>query len=189
MKYIKRASLILLIMTVITGIIYPLTITAFAQIFVPNKANGSIIEENDKMVGSKLIGQNFTDPKYFWSRPSETQDYPYNPLGSSGSNMSPTGEAFDKVLNERIKMYKKYDEKNTEKIPVDLVTASASGLDPDISVRGAKYQVDRVSKYSKVSKEKLLELIDKNTNCKLIGMFGEPTVNVLQLNLDLEKIK
>lgn len=189
MKYIKRASLIFIIMTVITGVIYPLTVTAFAQIFVPSKANGSIIEENNKKIGSKLIGQNFTNPGYFWSRPSETQSYPYNPLGSCGSNMSPTGEDFDKVLNERINLYKKYDEKNTQKIPVDLVTASASGLDPDISLRGARYQVDRVSKYSKVSREKLLEIIDKNTNSKVIGTFGEPTVNVLQLNLDLEKIK
>ncbi|WP_250673574.1 potassium-transporting ATPase subunit KdpC [Paraclostridium ghonii] len=189
MKYIKRASLIFIIMTVITGVIYPLTVTAFAQIFVPSKANGSIIEENNKKIGCKLIGQNFTNPGYFWSRPSETQSYPYNPLGSSGSNMSPTGEDFDKVLNERINLYKKYDEKNTQKIPVDLVTASASGLDPDISLRGAKYQIDRVSKYSKVSREKLLKIIDKNTNSKVIGTFGEPTVNVLQLNLDLEKIK
>ncbi|MDB8805669.1 MULTISPECIES: potassium-transporting ATPase subunit KdpC [unclassified Romboutsia] len=189
MEYIKKASLIFIIMTVITGILYPVTVTAFAQIFVPYKANGSIIKEDGKSIGSEILGQNFTSPDYFWSRPSATSDYPYNGLSSAGSNMSPTGEDFEKVIDERVKLYKKYEENSDKKIPVDLVTASGSGLDPHISLKGAIYQVDRIAKYSKVSKEKLLELIDNNTEKKFMGIFGEDKVNVLNLNLDLEKIK
>ncbi|MEG2786870.1 MAG: potassium-transporting ATPase subunit KdpC [Romboutsia sp.] len=189
MKYIKKASLIFIIMTVITGIVYPLTVTAFAQIFVQNKSNGSIIEENGKKLGSENIGQNFTSPDYFWSRPSMTLEYPYNGLASAGSNSSPTGKDFEKTIDERIKLYKSYEENSDKQIPVDLVTASGSGLDPDISLSGAKYQVDRVSKYSEVPKDKILELIDKNTENKVIGIFGEAKVNVLKLNLDLDKIK
>lgn len=189
MKYIKKSLIIFTILTVITGIVYPLTITAFAQIFVQDKANGSIIEENGKNVGSEYIGQNFTDPDYFWSRPSMSSDYPYNGVGSAGSNSSPTGEDFENVIEERVELYKRYEETSDNKIPVDLVTASASGLDPHISLSGAKYQVDRVSKYSGVSKDKLLELIEKHTEKKVMGIFGEDKVNVLKLNLDLEKVK
>lgn len=189
MKYIKKAGLILAIMTVITGVIYPLTVTAFAQIFVQDKANGSIIVENGKKVGSENIGQNFTIPELFWARPSITSEYPYNGVGSAGSNSSPTGKDFEKIIDERVDLYKRYDEGNNKKIPVDLVTASGSGLDPHISLSGAKYQVDRVFKYSKISKEKLLELIDKNTEKKFVDIFGEDKVNVLKLNLDLQKIK
>lgn len=189
MKYIKKSVLILIIMTFITGILYPFTVTIFAQIFVPKQANGSIIELDGKSVGSEYVGQNFVSPDYFWSRPSMTLDYPYNGQKSSGSNNSPTGEDFRKVIDKRVKLYKKYSNSTNDKIPVDLLTASGSGLDPHISLRGAMYQVDRVAKYSKISKDKLIELIDKNTEKKIIGIFGEDKVNVLKLNLDLEKLK
>ena len=189
MKYIKKSLLIFTILTVITGVIYPMTVTAFAQIFVNNKANGSIIEEDGKKLGSEYVGQNFTNPDYFWSRPSNSVDYPYNGVGSSGSNSSPTGKDFEKVIEERIKLYEKYDEDSNKKIPVDLITASASGLDPHISLNGAKYQVDRVAKYSNVSKDKLMKLIEKNTERKFVGIFGEDKVNALKLNIDLDKIK
>lgn len=189
MKYIKKATLIFIVMTIITGVFYPIAITAFAQIFVNNKANGSIIEANNVKIGSEIIGQNFTDPAYFWSRPSMTSEYPYNGEYSSGSNISPTGADFERLINERVDLYKQYDNGSEEKIPVDLVTASASGLDPHISLQGAKYQVNRVSKYSNISKEDLLKAIDICTEGKFLGIFGEAKVNVLKLNLEIDKLK
>lgn len=189
MSYIKRASLILLIMTVITGVAYPLAVTAFAQIFVNNKANGSIIYEDNKPVGSKYIGQNFTSLDKFWPRPSSTSDYPYNSMASAGSNKTPAGKDYEKVLQERIDYIKANNPDKDTKIPVDLVTASASGLDPDISLEAAQYQIDRVSKYSNISKDKINNLIDKHTEKKFLGIFGEEKVNVLELNLNLDKLK
>lgn len=188
-SYIKRASLILLIMTVITGIIYPLAITTFAQVFVNDKANGSIIYENNKAVGSKYIGQNFTSLDRFWSRPSATSDYPYNSMASMGSNKTPTGKEYEKILKERIDFIKENHPNSNDKIPVDLVTASASGVDPHISLEAAKYQVDRVAKYSNISKDKINKLIDEYTEKKFLGIFGEEKVNVLELNLALDKLK
>ncbi|MPM92761.1 Potassium-transporting ATPase KdpC subunit [bioreactor metagenome] len=189
MSYVKRASLILLIMTVITGVVYPLAVTAFAQVFVNDKANGSIIYENNKAIGSKYIGQNFVSLDKFWSRPSATSDYPYNSMASAGSNKTPTGKEYEKILKERIDVIRANNPDKDTKIPVDLVTASASGLDPDISLEAAQYQIDRVSKYSNISKDKINNLIDKHTEKKFLGIFGEEKVNVLELNLDLEKLK
>lgn len=188
-NYIKKSCLILLIMTVITGVIYPLAITAFAQVFVNDKANGSIIYENNKAVGSKYIGQNFTSLDRFWSRPSSTSDYPYNSMASSGSNKTPTGKEYEEILKERIIFIKKNHPNSNDKVPVDLVTSSASGVDPHISLEAARYQVDRVSKYSNVSKEEINKLIEENTENKFLGIFGEKKVNVLQLNLALDKLK
>lgn len=189
MSYVKRASLIILIMTVITGVVYPLAVTAFAQVFVNDKANGSIIYENNKAIGSKYIGQNFVSLDKFWSRPSATSDYPYNSMASAGSNKTPTGKEYEKILKERIDVIRANNPDKDTKIPVDLVTASASGLDPDISLEAAQYQIDRVSKYSNISKDKINNLIDKHTEKKFLGIFGEEKVNVLELNLDLEKLK
>lgn len=188
-NYIKRASLILLVMTVITGVMYPLAITAFAQVFVNDKANGSVIYENNKAVGSKYIGQNFTSLDRFWSRPSATSDYPYNSMASAGSNKTPTGKEYEEVLKERIDFIKENHPNSNDKIPVDLVTASASGVDPHISLEAAKYQVDRVAKYSNVSKDKINKLIDEHTEKKFSGIFGEEKVNVVELNLALDKLK
>lgn len=188
-SYIKRASLILLIMTVITGVAYPLAVTAFAQVFVNHKANGSIIYEDNKPVGSKYIGQSFTSLDKFWSRPSATSDYPYNSMASVGSNKTPTGKDYEKVLQERIDYIKANNPDKDTEIPVDLVTASASGLDPHISIEAARYQVDRLSKRCNISKDIINNLIDKHTESKFLGIFGEEKVNVLELNLDLDKLK
>jgi K+-transporting ATPase ATPase C chain len=188
-EYIKKASLILLIMTVITGIIYPLSITAFSQVFVKDKANGSILYQNDKAVGSKYIGQNFTSPDKFWSRPSATVDYSYNGNGSAGSNKTPTGKEYEQILKERIDLIREYHNESNDKIPVDLVTASGSGLDPHISLEAANFQVKRVAKYSNISEDKLKELIKENCDTKFLGIFGEEKVNVLELNLAIDKIQ
>lgn len=188
-SYIKRASLILLIMTVITGVVYPLAITAFAQVFVNNKANGSVIYEGDKAVGAKYIGQNFNSLDRFWSRPSASGDYVYNSNASAGSNKVPTGDEYEKVLKERVDFIKKNNPDANEKIPVDLITASASGLDPDISLEGAKYQANRVAKNAGISKDKVNKLIEEHTQRKFMGIFGEEKVNVLELNLAIDKLK
>lgn len=189
LSYIKKSGLILLVMTVMTGVIYPLTVTAFAQVFVNDKSNGSIIYEDGKAVGSKYIGQNFTSLDMFWSRPSTTKDYPYNSMASTGSNKTPTGGEYEAVLKERIAYIKENSPNKNDKIPVDLVTASASGVDPHISLEAARYQVDRVAKYSNIPKDKLNKLIEENTEKKVLGLFGEEKVNVLELNLALERLK
>ena len=187
MKVLARALKLLIIMIGITGIIYPLTVTAIGQVFFENKANGSIIEDNGKQVGSELIGQNFSDPKYFWGRPSSTTDYPYNSLGSAGSNKSPVSDDLDNIIKERVVALKKFDNSGKQ-IPVDLVTASASGLDPHISIESAKYQVSRVAKFRNISEETLSTLIDNISEKPVLDMFGTPKINVLKLNLELDKI-
>lgn len=186
-KVLARALKLLIIMIGITGIIYPLTVTAIGQVFFENKANGSIIEDNGKQVGSELIGQNFSDPKYFWGRPSSTVDYPYNALGSAGSNKSPVSDELDNAIKERVATLKKFDNSGKQ-IPVDLVTASASGLDPHISIESAKYQVSRVAKLRNISEETLSTLIDNIAEKPVLDMFGTPKINVLKLNLELDKI-
>lgn len=187
MKVLARALKLLIIMIGITGIIYPLTVTAIGQVFFENKANGSIIEDNGKQVGSELIGQNFSDPKYFWGRPSSTVDYPYNALGSAGSNKSPVSDDLDNAIKERVATLKKFDNSGKQ-IPVDLVTASASGLDPHISIESAKYQVSRVAKFRNISEKTLSTLIDNIAEKPVLDMFGTPKINVLKLNLELDKI-
>lgn len=187
MKVLARALKLLIIMIGITGIIYPLTVTAIGQVFFENKANGSIIEDNGKQVGSELIGQNFSDPKYFWGRPSSTVDYPYNALGSAGSNKSPVSDDLDNAIKERVATLKKFDNSGKQ-IPVDLVTASASGLDPHISIESVKYQVSRVAKLRNISEETLSTLIYNIAEKPVLDMFGTPKINVLKLNLELDKI-
>lgn len=185
-----RATKLLLVMIIITGVIYPLVVTGLGQVFFNNKVNGSIIEKNGVKVGSELIGQNFDNPKYFFGRPSETSEYPYNTLGSKGSNIAVEGEKFKEIIDQRIATLKKYDEGNNNKtIPVDLITASASGLDPNISVDSAKYQVERVAKYRNISKEKVAHLVEEYTEKESFGVLGIEKINVVKLNLALDQLK
>jgi len=186
-KQIKPAVLILAIFTVVTGVLYPLAITAVGQMVFPHSANGSIVFRNGRPVGSSLIGQEFSDPKYFWGRPSATSPTGYNPLPSSGSNLGPLNPALRERVEARVKMLQDADPENKSLIPVDLVTASASGLDPHISLAGALYQVPRVARARGVSQEQIVRLVKENTTGRLAGVFGEPVVNVLQLNLALDQ--
>jgi K+-transporting ATPase ATPase C chain len=179
----------LLIFTVLTGLLYPLVVTGIAQLAFPHQANGSLIVVNGKTVGSSLIGQQFTDPKYFWGRLSATGPYPYNAGASSGSNLGPTNPALLDEAKARIAALKAADPTNTQLIPVDLVTSSGSGLDPDISVAAALYQLPRVARLRGLSESAVRTLVNKYTQGRTLGFLGEPTVNVLQLNLALDALK
>jgi K+-transporting ATPase ATPase C chain len=192
---LRPAFMMLLVLTIITGLIYPLVVTGVAQVIFPHQANGSIIMVNGKAVGSELIGQQFDDPKYFWGRLSDTGDFPYNAFnaetltGSSGSNYGPLNPALTKAAQDRIDALKAADPTNTLPIPVDLVTASGSGLDPHISVAAALYQVHRVATARGLSEEQVKSLVDKYTQGRQFGFLGEPVVNVLELNLALDGLK
>jgi K+-transporting ATPase ATPase C chain len=179
----------LLIFTVLTGLLYPLVVTGIAQLAFPRQANGSLIVVNGKTVGSSLIGQQFTDPSYFWGRLSATGPYPYNASSSSGSNLGPTNPALLDEAKARIAALKAADPGNTQPIPVDLVTSSGSGLDPAISVAAALYQLPRVARLRGLSRSAVRALVDKYTQGRTLGFLGEPTVNVLQLNLALDGLK
>jgi K+-transporting ATPase ATPase C chain len=185
----------LLIFTLITGVIYPLAVTGIAQVLFPSQANGSLIMVGGKAVGSELIGQQFDDPKYFWGRISETGDFPYNAFnaetltGSSGSNYGPLNPALTEMVQARIDALKAADPANTLPIPVDLVTSSASGLDPHISIAAALYQVHRVAQARGLSEEAVKSLVDEYTDGRQFGFLGEPRVNVLKLNLALDGLK
>ena len=192
---VRPAFFMLLIFTVITGVIYPLVVTSIAQVAFPHQANGSlIIAEDGKAYGSELIGQQFDDPKYFWGRLSATGDFPYNAFnaetltGSSGSNYGPLNPALTEAVQARIDALKAADPTNTAPIPVDLVTASGSGLDPHISVAAALYQVHRVAQARGLSDEVVKALVEKYTEGRQLGFLGEPRVNVLLLNLALDKM-
>ncbi len=174
------------ICSALTGLLYPFAITGLAQFLFPKQANGSLIYKDGKAVGSSLIGQPFDDPKYFWSRPSATGPVPYNGAASSGSNLGPTNPALFKAVQDRVDALRKADPDNTQPIPVDLVTASASGLDPHISPAAAAYQAGRVAKVRGISLATVQELIQKHTQGRFLGLLGEPGVNVLELNLDLD---
>lgn len=180
---LRPAFLMLLIFTVITGVIYPLVITGIAQAAFPHQANGSLIVLDGKAYGSELIGQQFDDPKYFWGRPSTVG---YNASASSGSNYGPTNPALIDRVQARIDALKAADPHNQLPIPVDLVTASASGLDPHISVAAADYQVHRVAQARGLSDEAVKALVNMCTEERQLGFLGEPRVNVLELNLALD---
>jgi K+-transporting ATPase ATPase C chain len=186
---IRPALMALLIFTVLTGLLYPLVVTGIAQLAFPHQANGSLIVVNGKTVGSSLIGQQFTDPKYFWGRLSATGPYPYNASSSSGSNLGPTNPALLDEAKARIAALKAADPTNTQLIPVDLVTSSGSGLDPDISVAAVLYQLPRVARLRGLSESAVRALVNKYTQGRTLGFLGEPTVNVLQLNLALDVLK
>lgn len=173
------------IFTLLTGLIYPLAITGLAQAIFPFQANGSLIERAGKLAGSELIGQAFSEPEYFWGRPSATSQYPYNASASSGSNLGPDNPALEQAIQERIAALKSADLGNPLPIPVDLVTASASGLDPHISVAAALYQVPRVARERGLSEELVRQLVEEHIEGRQLGILGEARVNVLQLNLAL----
>jgi K+-transporting ATPase ATPase C chain len=186
---IRNTLLSLLLFTLLTGIIYPLAVTGIAQVIFPRQANGSIIVKSGKSVGSSLIGQQFDDPKYFWGRLSATGPYPYNGAASSGSNLGPNNPNLTAAVEARIKTLHEAEPENAAKIPVDLVTASGSGLDPHISQAAAEYQVRRVSKLRGLDEPVVRELISQNTQGRWLGLLGEPVVNVLELNLALDSRK
>jgi len=186
---IRPAFVLLLIMTVITGAVYPLMVTAIAQVAFPNQAGGSLIVKDGRSVGSRLIGQSFSDPKYFWSRPSATSPQPYNALASSGSNQGPLNPALTDAIKSRIDALHSADPTNTAPVPVDLVTASASGLDPEISIAAANYQAVRVARVRGVGPEAVRALITAHSQGKFLGVIGEPRINVLELNLALDNPK
>lgn len=191
---LRPATIIFLLLTIITGVIYPLTITGIAQIAFPHQANGSIIAIDGKAYGSELIGQQFDHPKYMWGRLSATTPFPYNAFnaenltGSSGSNYGPLNPSLHEMVQRRVNTLKAVDPKNPLPIPVDLVTASASGLDPHISVAAALYQVSRISKARGLSETTVANLVEKYTEERQFGILGEPRVNVLRLNLALDEI-
>jgi K+-transporting ATPase ATPase C chain len=187
--YLRPALVSLIALTVLTGLIYPVAVTGIAQLLFPGQANGSLIMKDGKAVGSRLIGQPFDDPKYFWSRPSATSPFPDNAGSSGGSNLGPTNPDLQKAVQGRIDALRAADADSHDPIPVDLVTASGSGLDPEISPAAALYQVHRVAKVRGLSEEKVRELVTQYTRGRQFGFLGEPGVNVLTLNLALDQAK
>ncbi|HTC28879.1 potassium-transporting ATPase subunit KdpC [Dyella sp.] len=185
-RLIRNALTMLVVMTIITGLIYPMVATGVAQVLFPHQANGSLIERDGKPIGSELIGQNFDDPKYFWGRPSATTPQPYNGTASNGSNLGPTNTALRDAVQQRIDALRKADPGNTAPVPADLVTASGSGLDPEITPAAAQYQVARVARIRHLSEQQVQTLVAQFTRGRQLGLLGEPRVNVLQLNLALD---
>lgn len=188
-SYLKPAAMLLLLLTLLTGVVYPVLVTAFAHIFYAEKANGSLIKDHSgNFSGSILIGQAFSNPKYFWSRPSATSPYANNAAASSGSNLGPTNPALTDAVKSRIDALQAADPDNKALVPVDLITASGSGLDPHISPAAADYQINRIAKLRKIDPAKLRELVGTHTEARQWGLFGEPRVNVLTLNLALDAL-
>lgn len=189
MKTLLRPAVsVFILLSLITGLIYPFTVTGLGQALFHKQANGSLIEKDGKVIGSELIGQNFTDPKYFWGRPSATTPFPYNATGSTGSNQGPLNPALAEAIKARIQALQTADPANSAPIPVDLVTASASGLDPHISVAAALYQAERVARQRHLPLTRVHELIKQYTQDRQWHLFGEPRVNVLKLNLALDEL-
>ncbi|HLW47904.1 MAG TPA: potassium-transporting ATPase subunit KdpC [bacterium] len=185
-RQIYPSVMLTILMAVLFGLIYPLAITGIARVLFPRQANGSLIIDGGRVVGSRLIGQPFSDPKYFWGRPSATSPYPYNAAASSGSNLGPTNAALLDAVKERIDDLRKADPGNSAPIPVDLVTASASGLDPDISPAAAFYQAARVARARRLPADTVTRLIREHVRGPQFGILGEPRVNVLELNRALD---
>lgn len=181
------ALLLFLLLTLLTGLAYPLAVTGVAQLLFREPANGSLILRDGKPVGSALIGQPFSDPKYFWSRPSATLPQPYNGLASAGSNLGPTHPALVEAAKARIEELRRADPGNDAPVPMDLVTASGSGLDPHISLAAAEYQLRRVARARGLDEERLRALLEAQAEPRWLGLVGEPRVNVLQLNLALDR--
>jgi K+-transporting ATPase ATPase C chain len=183
---VRPAMVLFAVLTVLTGVAYPLVVTAIGQVAFPEQAAGGLILRDGKPVGSSLIGQNFSDPKYVWGRPSATGPMPNNASASSGSNQGPLNPALTDAVKGRIEALRAVDPGNTEPVPVDLVTASGSGLDPHVSVAAAQFQAARVAKARNLPLQQVQQIIEKHTEGRLFGFLGEPRVNVLQLNLSLD---
>jgi K+-transporting ATPase ATPase C chain len=183
---IRPAVSLFVLLSVITGLVYPGLITGVAQLAFPSAAKGSLIVKEGKPVGSELIGQNFTEPKYFWGRPSATGPMPYNASASSGSNQGPLNPALMDAVKGRVEALLAADPGNKRTVPIDLVTSSASGLDPHISPAAADYQADRVARVRQLDAKQVRQLIARHTEGRELGLFGEPRVHVLKLNLALD---
>jgi K+-transporting ATPase ATPase C chain len=188
-RELRPAVLSLLVLTILTGVVYPLVVTGLAQLLFPAQANGSLIVVDGKVVGSGLIGQPFDDPKYFWSRPSATGPASSNGAASSGSNLGPTSDVLTEAVGARIAALRAADPGNTSPVPVDLVTASGSGLDPHISPAAARYQTARVARVRGLTEAQVQALVDEHTTGRQWGFLGEPVVAVLRLNLALDGLE
>jgi len=186
---LRPALVLLLLLTLLTGVAYPLVVTAIARTLFPREAAGSLLMRDGRVVGSALIGQSFSDPRHFWSRPSATTPQPYAGTASTGSNLGPLNPALTAAVRERIAALRAADPGNTAAVPVDLVTASASGLDPHISVAAAHYQAARVARVRGLPLARVQALIAAHAEGRLLGVIGEPRVNVLELNLALDALK
>lgn len=187
-KELKPALVVFGLLTAVTGAAYPALITGIAQVAFPGQANGSLIVQDGKTVGSRLIGQTFSDPGHFWGRPSATAPMAFNAASSGGSNQGPLNPALEEAVKGRIEALKASDPTQTAAIPVDLVTASGSGLDPHISVASAQWQAPRIARLHKLPEAQIRELIASHTEGRQLGVLGEPRVNVLELNLGLDKL-
>ncbi|MFS2098195.1 potassium-transporting ATPase subunit KdpC [Variovorax sp. Varisp85] len=183
---VRPALVLFVLLSALTGLIYPMAVTGVAKTAFPAQADGSLIVLDGTVVGSKLIGQNFSDPRHFWSRPSATAPQPYNASASGGSNQGPLNPALADAVKARVEALRAADPDNTAPVPVDLVTASASGLDPDISLAAAQYQAARVARVRGMPLSEVQSLIDRNTQKPLLGFLGEARVNVLALNIALD---
>ena len=178
-----------LVLTLLTGVAYPLVVTGIARLAFADQASGSVMERGGRRVGSRLLGQPFSRPEYFWSRPSATAPQPYNGAASTGTNLSPTNPALAEAVAARVSALRAADPGNTAPVPVDLVTASGSGLDPHISPAAADYQVERVARARGLTPIEVRRLVDEHTERRTLGLLGEPRVNVLELNLALDARK
>jgi K+-transporting ATPase ATPase C chain len=188
-EQLKSGFLVFIILTIITGVLYPLFVTGIAQAFFHAKASGSFISRDGKVVGSSLIGQPFDDPKYLWGRPSSTSPMPLNAASSSGSNLGPSNPAFLDIVKTRIEALRTADPANRMPVPVDLVTASGSGLDPHISLAGAYYQIPRIARRRGIPENAAREIVLRHAAGRYFGVIGEAIVNVLDVNLDLDSYK
>ena len=188
MKQLRTAIVMLVAMTVLTGLVYPLLVTGIAQVVLPGKANGSLIERDGQLVGSSLIGQGFTDARYFWSRVSATSPVGYNGAASSGSNYGPLNPALLEAVGGRVDTLVAADPEHRKPVPIDLATSSSSGLDPDVSPAGALYQVPRVAQARGLDEARVRTLVGEHTTGRQLGFLGEPRVNVLQLNLAMDAL-
>lgn len=185
----RPALVLFVLLSVLTGIVYPLAVTGAGRVLFPAQVAGSLIERDGKVVGSSLIGQNFSDPKHFWGRPSATSPQPYNASASGGSNQGPLNPALVDAVKGRIEALRAADPGNAAPVPADLVTASASGLDPHITPAAARYQSARVARARGVTPDQVNTLIDKHTESPLFGVLGEARINVLELNLALDAVR
>ena len=189
LKSLRTSVIAIVLFTVLTGFIYPLLVTGIAQLVFPGKANGSMLKKDGKAIGSELIGQAFSSPKYFWGRLSATVPYAYNAASSSGSNYGPLNPALLDATGKRVKALQDADSLGAKSIPVDLVTASGSGLDPHITVAAALYQVPRVARARHLKEETVRTMVEQQTEGRTLGFLGEPRVNVLKLNVALDELK